>query len=267
MFFNPKEAVHMQIRKMSISIAFISVLLNGCANGLAGAEKSGKSGGPGGSGTPDIKAHSEIEVNFNKTSTDWVGGHSDYTSDTQPTDVVIQPHRLPGIFGGYGLYTAGTNRSDDLFIYIKKKFAGFAPDRDYSLTFTVTFLTDAPSGCVGAGGPPGEAVILKAGAAPVEPSTVAIDSQYQMNIDKGNQARGGKNAVVLGNIAGANTDCNQPRFEWKTLTSADALKARSDATGTLWMMFGIDSGFEGGSEIYYRSATITALPAGSAPRK
>jgi hypothetical protein len=258
----------MQIRKMVISIAFISAFLSGCASGPGGMGKSGESGGPGGSGAPDMKAPFEIQVNFNKTSsTGWVGGHSDYTSDTQPTDVVIQPRRLPGIIGGHGLYTAGTNRSDDLFIYIKKKFSGFAPDRDYSLTFTVTFLTDAPSGCVGVGGPPGEAVILKAGAAPAEPSTVAIDSQYQMNIDKGNQARGGKNAVVLGNIAGSNTDCNQPKFEWKTLTSADALKARSDATGTLWLMFGIDSGFEGASEIYYRSATITASPAGSSPQK
>jgi hypothetical protein len=256
----------MHIRKMLISTIVILALLSGCASGPAGTEKSGESGGPGGSGTPHMKAQSEIEVNFNKTSTDWVGGHSDYTSDTQPTDVVIQPRRLPGIFGGHGLYTTGTNRSDDLFIYIKKKFTGFAPDRDYLLTFSVTFLTDAPAGCVGAGGAPGEAVILKAGAAAVEPSTVAIDSQYQMNIDKGNQARGGKNAVVLGNIAGTNTDCGRPKFEWKTLDSPAPLKARSDATGTLWMMFGIDSGFEGASEIYYRSATINASPAGSAPR-
>jgi hypothetical protein len=213
-----------------------------------------------------MKYEPQIEVNFDKSSSDWLGGHSDYTSDTQPTDVVIQPRRLPGLFGGHGLYTAGTNRSDDLFIYIKKKFTGFAPDRDYLLSFSVTFLTDAPSGCVGAGGAPGEAVIVKAGAAPVEPLTVAVDTQYQLNIDKGNQARGGKNAVVLGNIAGANTDCSRPRFEWKTLTSPASLKARSDATGTLWMMFGIDSGFEGASKIYYRAAIISASPAGSASR-
>jgi hypothetical protein len=260
----------MRIRKILMSTAFVSVLLcGGCASGPAGTEKPGESGGSGGPGAPDMKPRPprpEVEVNFNKTSTDWVGGHSDYTSDTQPTDVVIQPRRLPGILGGHGLYTAGTNRSDDLFIYIKKKFTGFAPDQDYSLMFSVTFLTDAPSGCVGAGGAPGEAVILKAGAAAVEPLTVAIDGQYQMNIDKGNQARGGKNAVVLGNIAGTNTDCERPRLEWKTLTSPAPLKARSDAAGTLWMMFGIDSGFEGASEIYYGSAMIKASPAGSAPR-
>ena len=49
---------------------------------------------------------------------------------------------------------------------------------------------------------------------------------------------------MLGNIAGTNTDCSRPRFEWKTLTSPAPLMARSDATGTLWLMFGIDSGFE-----------------------
>ncbi len=95
--------------------------------------------------------------------------------------------------------------------------------------------------------------------------TVAVDTEYRMNIDKGNQARGGKNAVVLGNIAGTNTDCNRPRFEWKTLASATPLIARSDATGTLWLMFGIDSGFENTSEIYYRSATISASPGSPAP--
>ena len=248
----------MRIRKILISMAFASFLMAGCANGPAGTEKPGEPGGPAGSGGPMVKPGQEIEVNFNKTSTDWLGGHSDYTSDTQPTDVVIQPRRLPGAFGGHGLYTAGTNRSDDLFIYIKKKYTGFAPNRDYLLNFRLTFLTDAPSGCVGIGGAPGEAVFIKAGAATVEPLTVAVDSQYQMTIDKGNQAQGGKNAVVLGNIAGANTDCSRPRFEWKTLTSPAPLKVRSDATGTLWMMFGIDSGFEGASEIYYRSATINA---------
>jgi hypothetical protein len=180
--------------------------------------------------------------------------------------VVVQPRRLPGHHGGYGLYTAGTNRSDDLFIYIKKKFTGFTPNQDYLLAFSVTFLTDAPSGCVGIGGPPGEAVFVKAGAASIEPLTVAIDSQYQMNIDKGNQARGGKNATPLGDLAGTNTDCSRPRFEWKTLTGQDPLKARSDATGALWIMLGIDSGFEGTSELYYRSVTISISPAGAALR-
>jgi hypothetical protein len=249
----------MHKRKILIFTAFVFALLSGCARGPVQQEGSGaprESGGAGGSGGPAAKPGREIEVSFNKSSTDWVGGHSDYTSDTQPTDVVIQPRRLPGLFGGHGLYTAGTNRSDDLFIYIKKKFTGFTPDQDYLLNFSLTVLTDAPSGCFGAGGPPGEAVIVKAGAAPVEPLTVAIDGQYQMNIDKGNQNRGGKNAIVLGNIAGTNTDCSRTRFEWKTLTSSAPLKARSDATGTFWIMFGIDSGFEGASEIYYRSVTI-----------
>jgi hypothetical protein len=256
-------------RKILIVTAFVFAFLSGCARGPVqqeGSEGLGESGGAGGTGEAAAKPGREFEVSFNKSSTDWVGGHSDYTSDTQPTNVVIQPRRLPGLFGGYGLHTSGTNRSDDLFIYIKKKFTGFTPDQDYLLKFSITFLTDAPTGCAGVGGAPGEAVFVKAGAATVEPLTIAVDSQYQMNIDKGNQARGGKNAVVLGNIAGTNTDCSRPRFEWKTVSSSVPLNARSDAAGTLWVMFGIDSGFEGASEIYYRSATINASTTGPAPR-
>jgi hypothetical protein len=261
----------MPTRKILIALAFMPIVLGGCASaptGAGGAVERERSGGADGAGRAEVKAYApEIRVNFNKTANDWVGGHSDYTSDTQPIDVVIKPRRLPGMFGGYGLYTAGTNRSDDLFIYIKKKFTGFAANRDYLLTFSVTFLTDAPTGCVGVGGAPGESVYLKAGAAPVEPLTAAVDTEYRMNIDKGNQARGGKNAVTLGDIAGTNTDCNRPRFEWKTVANDAPLNARTDATGTLWVMFGIDSGFEDASEIYYRSATISVSPHASAERK
>ena len=115
----------MHARKILVSLAFMPILLGGCASAPTGTggtvEKEG-SGRVDGAGRPEAKPYSpEIPVNFNKTANDWVGGHSDYTSDTQPTDVVIKPRRLPGMFGGYGLYTAGTNRSDDLFIYIKKK--------------------------------------------------------------------------------------------------------------------------------------------------
>ena len=95
--------------------------------------------------------------------------------------------------------------------------------------------------------------------------TVAVDTEYRMNIDKGNQARGEKMLSYWG-TSPEPTDCNQPRFEWKTLTSAAPLMARSDATGTLWLMFGIDSGFEDTSEIYYRSATISVSSTGSAPQ-
>ena len=151
----------MRMTKMLTFIAFAPVLLGGCAGGPTGP--GGSEGNDGMRGPGAKPPQPEIRENFNKTANDWLGGHSDYTSDTQPTDVVVKPRRLPGLFGGYGLYTAGTNRSDDLFIYIKKKFTGFAPNQDYLLTFSVTFLTDAPAGCVGVGGAPGEAVFLKAG--------------------------------------------------------------------------------------------------------
>ncbi len=151
----------MRITKMLIFIVFASHLLGGCAGRPMG--QGGPEGHDGMRGPGAEPGQREIRENFNKTSNDWLGGHSDYTSDTQPTDVVVQPRRLPGLFGGHGLYTAGTNRSDDLFIYIKKKFTGFAPNQNYLLTFSVTFLTDAPAGCVGVGGAPGDVSVSEGG--------------------------------------------------------------------------------------------------------
>ncbi|MBA4143726.1 MAG: hypothetical protein H0X43_12175 [Nitrosospira sp.] len=234
----------MNTRNPLLSIALVAFLLPGC-NGPVKEE------------TTPLK----IDMDFSGTSTDWAGGYADYAPDTQPDDVIVETRRLPEPFAGNGLYTSGTNRSDDLFIYIKKKFPGFLPNHDYLLNFSVTFLTDAPAGCVGVGGPPGESVTLKAGATPIEPLTILVDGEYRMNIDKGEQVNSGKDAIALGDIAGTNTDCDRPVFESKTLASSTLLKATSDAGGSMWLMFGIDSGFEAASEIYYQSATVAASPA------
>lgn len=146
----------------------------------------------------------QIDIDFNSAVTDWTGGFSDYTPETEPSDIVVAPRSLPKPHNGFGLYTFGTNRSDDLFIYVKKKFTGFIPNATYSLVFSVQFLTEAPAGCVGVGGAPGEAVIVKGGASAVEPLTVRVNGQFQMNIDKGNQASSGKDALALGHIANSN---------------------------------------------------------------
>lgn len=46
------------------------------------------------------------------------------------------------------------------------------PNTTYTFDFTVEFASDAADGLVGIGGPPGEAVYIKAGASPVEPMKI-----------------------------------------------------------------------------------------------
>jgi len=233
----------MKIQLALLTTAFLTGLLNACSGG------SDKSPSP-----------IQIDIEFNSATTDWIGGFSDYTSGTEPGAVVVEPRSLPQPHNGFGLYTFGTNRSDDLFIYIKRKFMGFTPNVRYSLVFSVQFLTEAPAGCVGVGGAPGEAVTVKGGASPVEPLTVLANGQFQMNIDKGNQANSGKDALALGNIANSNTNCNDWRYESKTLSPSSPLQVTTDGGGSIWFLFGIDSGFESASNIYYQSVRVTASP-------
>jgi len=152
----------MKIQLALLTAAFISALLNAC-NG----------------GSDESPRPVQIDIDINSAITDWSGGFSDYTPETEPDDVVVEPRPLPQPHTGFGLYTFGTNRSDDLFIYIKRQLTGFAPHVSYALAFRVQFLPEAPAGCIGVGGEPGEAVIVKGGASPVEPLTVLVNGQFQ----------------------------------------------------------------------------------------
>ena len=128
---------------------------------------------------------------------------------------------------------------------------GFEPHRTYSVTFEVEFATEAPSGCAGVGGAPGESVHLKAGAAPVRPEPVDEDGYYQINIDKGNQFQGGSDAIRIGDVANSNTACLDWVWEMKTVESQDPFQVTADAEGTVWVIVGTDSGFEARTELYY----------------
>lgn len=190
----------------------------------------------------------------------WIGGQSDYTVSTEPNGVVFEPRSLPAPFQGRGLYSAGTNHSDDLFLYIKKHFDGFAANQVYFLSFELTFLTNAPAHCAGVGGSPGESVTVKSGATVVEPITILRGDEFVMNIDKGSQTNPGPDALVLGNLANTNKDCSHRNYEKKTIRGEHPQKVVTDTSGTLWILYGIDSGFEAGSSLYYLTADLLVTP-------
>ncbi len=190
----------------------------------------------------------------------WGYGQSDYSTSTAPVDVRFETLDLPAPFSGRGLYAAGTNESDDLFLYIKHRVHGFEPNQRYALSYSVTFLTSAPADCIGVGGAPGESVYFKAGASVVEPLTIEEDGEFRMNVDKGNQAATGVDALTIGDVAGTNTDCDNTAFEEKTLSSENPLDVTTDSEGALWLLLGTDSGYEARTEIYYRRAEITTTP-------
>ncbi|MXW26771.1 MAG: hypothetical protein F4Z77_10850 [Dehalococcoidia bacterium] len=167
-------------------------------------------------------------------------------------------HRpLPEGLDGSGIYVQGHNRSDDLFMFLKRQVGGLRPDTEYAVSISVDLATSIPPGLVGIGGSPGESVYVKAGASPVEPVTSEDDiGHLRLNIDKGNQARGGEAMVVLGDIA--HPDAARDAYAIKTLTNADQpLTVRTDSEGRLWLIVGTDSGFEGFTTLYYAGIAYT----------
>ncbi len=202
----------------------------------------------------------QINTDFSSEPPGWSFGTSDFSSETKPTDVVTEYRTLPLPFSGKGLYTYGTNRSDDLFIYIKKKYSGFAPNTEYALSFQATIVSNVASGCFGVGGSPGESVWFFGGASPIEPLTVQKGDEFVMNIDRGGQSGSGKFAQVLGTIGNASTACGQAPYMEKKLSNMAPLNVKTEADGSLWILFGLDSGFESTSHIYYKNIVVNAVP-------
>ncbi|CAN5555374.1 hypothetical protein BH09BAC4_BH09BAC4_09900 [soil metagenome] len=147
------------------------------------------------------------------------------------------------------------NRSDDAFMFIKKKVTGLQPNKDYSLLFEIELASKYGTNSVGIGGSPGGSVYLKAGASAVEPVKELKDGFYSLNVDKGAQNNDGTAAILLGNI-GAGDDVT----DYKLITRANTDKpftAKTNAQGELWLLVGTDSGFEGLTTLYYSSIKVT----------
>lgn len=195
----------------------------------------------------------------------WVGEFTDlpvdYAEDIYELDfgIVDRPAELGE--GKKAFMITGHNRSDDLFMYLKKQLGtayGLKPNTTYRVVIEASFGNNAPAGAMGIGGPPGEAVFVKVGASVEEPAPI-VDSanDYRMNVDKGGQSEGGKNAIVVGNGAKPTND-DFETYELITVKNTDeALEITTDAQGNLWVFVGTDSGFEGRTTLYYTQVNVT----------
>ncbi len=80
-------------------------------------------------------------------------------------------------------------------------------------------------------------------------------------MDKGNQAQEGNEAVVLGDIAKP----DDGTFDYALITRnnlARPFSFRTDGSGSAWLYWGTDSGFEGTTTLYYTKfqAQFAAVP-------
>ena len=192
----------------------------------------------------------------------WTVGFADLPVDyDQSIYELAHEHRpLPDGLEGSGIHVQGHNRSDDLFMFLKRQVDGLMPDTEYAVSVTVDLATNVAAGLVGIGGSPGESVFVKAGASRVEPVALEDGNRHlRMNIDKGNQSRGGESMVVLGNVA--HPEVVNTEYRVKTLDNADLpFMVSTDGEGRVWLIVGTDSGFEGLTSLYYARVSYTLDP-------
>jgi hypothetical protein len=191
--------------------------------------------------------------NFENDDEGWTAGFADLPADFDQETFELDSgfRQLPVGLEGNGVFLQGHNRSDDLFMFLKKQVTGLQPNGVYRVVVSLDLATNVPAGSFGIGGSPGESVYVKAAASPVEP-TVAEDTGgwLRIAIDKGNQASEGTEMVNVGNVSHPEVEDNEYRI--KTLDSRDhPIEVTADGQGQVWLIVGTDSGFEGLSSFYY----------------
>jgi hypothetical protein len=210
----------------------------------------------------------ELRYNFNEGDGGWVAAFSDYGPEFEmelDSGVAPLPDSLKRDGTGYRL--TGMNRTDDLFMFLARRIDaddGIQAGQSYRVTYRIVFASDAPTGCAGIGGAPGEGVTLKAGVVSEEPEVELVDGYWELTVDKSNQASGGRDVWLVGDIANGieceeALDAGQPYAVVEREYRHD-VDVAAGSNAELWLIVGTDSGFEGRTTLYYMEIDVTLEP-------
>ncbi|HLU90168.1 MAG TPA: hypothetical protein VKZ51_10080 [Cyclobacteriaceae bacterium] len=208
--------------------------------------------------TPDII---EMNYTFEANEEGWIGGFADLPvegQDIYELDISHSPLPEETDATGNSIRIQGHNRSDDLFMFLKKKLTGLSPSTTYQVIFDIEMASQYPQTAPGIGGGPGGSVFIKVGATPEEPLAVEeeepVQNYLRMNIDKGNQAQEGTDMINVGTVG---IEGEEYRYQLIQRGNSDRpISANTDPEGNLWLILGTDSGFEGLTVLYYNTVKV-----------
>lgn len=200
-----------------------------------------------------------IDTNFMSGKSGWSAGFADYPVGSEKFYELESGIRMlpPSIkFRSKSFLLSGNNHSDDLCMFLRKEVTGLLPNVRYKVKFSVTFASSSPRDAAGVGGSP--AITVKAGVSRKRPSTAGENAR--LNIDKGNQSVGGKDAMVIGDT-GVKVPLSPETYRLKTLTNTGKpFYFKTDASGKGWIFLGTDSGFEATTSVYFTHVKVTLVP-------
>jgi hypothetical protein len=232
----------------------------GGANGRGGASGAAGAGGAGGASPPGTVSH---VWDFAADAEGWTAGFCDYPPNGTSLDLMSGWAALPAELGpGGGLRVSGNNHSDDLFMYLTTAITGLRPGAAYLMDVVLVIGTNASAACGGIGGAPGTSVTMKIGASATEPRAQPDNLGWlRLNLDKGNQSVGGADLKVVGDISNT-LPCatGAAPYQSKTLTLSK-FAVTSSPDGTVFVVLGTDSGFEGITTLFYDRVSISLAPA------
>ena len=201
----------------------------------------------------DLDLPIEMIYEFDSGPDGWVAGFADYPAGEDEfyelaSGISRLPDPLPAAPNSFLL--EGNNHSDDLFMFMKKKLSGLEENHEYKIRFFLDFASNAAEGSFGVGGSPANSVYVKAGVSDDEPIAVVEQTEnwYRMNIDKGNQATGGEDMIVLGDFSNGTDEFV---YTMVSLENENPFTFKTDKNGECWLIVGVDSGFESKTSIYF----------------
>lgn len=199
---------------------------------------------------------SKFVFDFSHGDEGWIAGFADF--DSSELDNYQLQHGFrerPASTGtGGSLFISGMNRSDDLFMYYKRRITGLRPGAAYRATFRIT-LASMYVALGGIGGDPARSVHLKVCRSIAEPRLIQSEGAYRLDIDIGKQTFAGKDSTVLGDIEKPRDGTD--RYALITRESNKAFECTTASDGSIWLLFGTDSGYEGETALYYTAFEAT----------
>lgn len=195
-----------------------------------------------------------ISYNFDNDLLGFEAGFADLPIDADTEEFYeldFQYKEIPVKDESKGIYLTGNNHSDDLFMYTYKNIGtdlDLEPNTKYAMDLSFEMATNVPAGMGGIGGAPGESVYVKAGIVSEKPNAIVDENQYyRLNIDKGNQSEGGKEISVIGNVSKSDGS-EDLSYAYKHFEITSEIE--TDSEGNAFVIIGLDSGFEGKTEVY-----------------
>lgn len=217
-----------------------------------------------GRAAPAQSAEIRRSFDFRDGALGWQADFVGYTQFNRDTyEMLAELRALPPelAVSGTGFYFQAHNRCDCLGMFLKRRLGaedGVVPGQKYRVSFNVRLASDAQSGCIGAGGAPGEAVRLYFGGSQIEPITfVGPYDTRRLNVES-------TVASEAGNIAnGTPCNLNSTPYIFIDRPHQHTSEVTADTAGNLWLFVGTGSGFEGFTTLYYQRVEVVLTPLGT----